>query len=101
MNKSVPFHSSRSDDFSRSRQIVHIDLRAFNARRVKEMSNRGDALIQVLAASDQDCPVCTGLDGQIFSANELPAIPPENCTCLPYCTCVLTVISKDNSGPSD
>jgi hypothetical protein len=93
MNPSQPHHPGRSD-FSRSRQVIHIDLRAFNAKRIKEIATKGEGLIQILGSSDQDCPACSALDGQTFKAAQVPTIPPENCSCLPYCTCVTTVITK-------
>jgi hypothetical protein len=92
--KTPPSNSSDAD-LSRSRQLIHIDLRAFNAKRVREIAAKSGGLIQILSASDRDCPACTALDGKIFKPVQVPVIPPEVCSCLPHFTCVMTVISKD------
>jgi hypothetical protein len=94
MNPSLP-NNAGDANVSRSRQLIHIDLRTLNAKRLKGLTARGAEAIQILGSGSQDCPVCAALDGQVFKATQVPSIPPETCSCLPYCTCIMTVLTND------
>jgi hypothetical protein len=37
------------------------------------------------AGVEGECGECIGLDGKIFSIDDLPQMPPASCACLPWC----------------
>jgi hypothetical protein len=75
------------------RHMIHGHLRQQNQERVQEMTDDGIAEVQVVCGTDHECPACAALEGRIFSVYDAPAIPPETCSCVPHCTCILTAIT--------
>ena len=76
------------------RHMIHGHLRQQNQERLQEMAGEGVKEVQVLCATDHECPVCTALDGKTFPIDEAPQLPPPTCSCVPHCTCILTAIEK-------
>jgi len=75
------------------RHMIHGHLQQQNEERLQEMMKQGVAEVQVICASNDECPACLALEGKIFRTNDTPPLPPERCTCEPHCTCILTAIA--------
>ena len=54
-----------------------------------DMKRAGIKKAQVLGADEADCPACKSIQKQIFPIDATPELPPENCTCIPWCRCCL------------
>lgn len=74
------------------RHLIHGHLLQENADRLREMTTGGVSEVQVICATDHECPACAALDGKIFPVDDAPVLPPEKCSCIPHCTCILTGI---------
>ncbi len=79
---------------SPSRPTMHRRLCVSNRRRIKVAAEQGFQKIKILRGTDWDCPACARLEGRIFPISEAPAVPPEDCTCLPHCSCVLLPLAR-------
>ena len=75
------------------RHLIQSHLQQQNQERLQEMTDDGVREVQVLCATDRECPVCAALDGKTFAIEDAPALPPAKCSCLPHCTCILTAIT--------
>lgn len=75
------------------RHLIQCHLLQQNQERLQEMMNEGVHEVQVVCATDYECPACAALDGRTFSIENAPELPPAKCSCIPHCTCILTAIS--------
>jgi hypothetical protein len=75
------------------RHLIQGHLQQQNQERLQEMADAGVHEVQVVGATDHECPACAALDGRTFAINEAPDLPPARCSCLPHCTCILTAIA--------
>ena len=75
------------------RHLIQGHLQQQNQERLQEMADDGVQEVQVVCATDHECPACAALDGKTFTIKESPALPPAKCSCLPHCTCILTAIA--------
>jgi hypothetical protein len=57
--------------------------------RVGQMKAVGIKITKVLGADASDCPVCKALQEKVFAVKETPVLPPEGCTCVPWCRCIV------------
>src|SRR5204862_4087705 len=56
------------------------------AERLAYLRNAGMPAVQFTGGGlNDECPVCRELLDRILPIAEAPAIPPENCTCIPWC----------------
>lgn len=76
------------------RHLIQSHLLQQNQERLQEMVGEGVHEVQVLCATDHECPACAALDGVAFSVEDAPELPPAKCSCIPHCTCILTAISE-------
>ena len=76
------------------RHMIQSHLQQQNQERLQEMSNEGVHVVQVLCATNHECPACSALDGKTFAIEDAPLLPPLKCSCMPHCTCILTAISE-------
>ena len=53
--------------------------------RIDDMKSAGITKVQVSGSGSEDCPACKALEGKIYSINDIPTLPPPNCTCVPWC----------------
>lgn len=61
-------------------------LRGRNEERLAYLQSAGLGAVQIVAGGQGDeCPVCSELLDQIFPISSAPALPPEGCTCNPWC----------------
>jgi hypothetical protein len=56
-----------------------------DAFRIKQMSEAGITRVKVLGSGGEDCEACRALTNKVFAIESLPALPPENCRCVPWC----------------
>jgi len=59
---------------------------------VEAMKAAGIKKVQILGSGFKDCPACRGLQKKSYPIDEVPALPPTDCTCVPWCRC--DVIAK-------
>jgi hypothetical protein len=58
----------------------------FYPDRLSQMKAAGIVLVEILGSGlDDECPACAALVGKRFPIDSIPAIPPANCACLPWC----------------
>ena len=57
------------------------------------MAAEGVREVQVICATNHECPACAELDGETFAIDDAPTLPPTRCSCMPHCTCILTAIA--------
>ena len=61
----------------------------FSPSRVDDMRSAGITKVEILGSgSDDDCPICAGLQKRVFGIDEVPVLPPAGCTCVPWCRCI-------------
>jgi hypothetical protein len=59
------------------------------AERLAYLRDSGMPAVQIAAGGLADeCPVCCELLDKVFPITEAPVIPPEKCTCEPWCKMV-------------
>jgi hypothetical protein len=59
------------------------------ADRLAYLHDAGMGAVQIAGGGlDDECPACRELLDQIFPISNAPVIPPENCTCNPWCKAV-------------
>jgi hypothetical protein len=50
----------------------------------------GIKLIEIIdSGTGEDCPQCIALTGKKFPLESTPVLPPPECTCIPWCRCVV------------
>jgi hypothetical protein len=66
-----------------------LDSTVTTAERLQQMKEAGITKVEFLPSGNKgDCPVCRALAKEAYSVDAVPTIPPENCTCTPWCTLV-------------
>jgi hypothetical protein len=59
------------------------------AERVRQMKEVGITKVKLLPGGTKgDCAVCRGLAKKVYPIDHLPTVPPEGCTCKPWCSLV-------------
>ena len=56
--------------------------------RIPEMKAAGITKVKILCSGGDDCPMCSALVGKTYSIDEVPTVPPDGCTCIPWCRCI-------------
>jgi hypothetical protein len=75
------------------RHLIQSHLQQQNQERLQEMAAEGVREVQVICATNHECPACAELDGETFAIDDAPTLPPARCSCMPHCTCILTAIA--------
>lgn len=57
-----------------------------------DMRAAGIAKVEILGSGSNDCPFCLALQERDFPIDAVPTLPPQGCTCVPWCRC--TEIAK-------
>lgn len=72
--------------------LEDLDTSITNDERVRQIKECGIMTVSLLGSgSDGDCPICKALVKK-YPVDGVPTIPPENCSCNPWCA--LTVIAE-------
>lgn len=67
--------------------------------RLDDMRSAGVRFAELLGTNDErDCPACRALAGKVFSIDQVPSIPPDGCTCEPWCRCVYVAAQGQNAA---
>lgn len=48
------------------------------------------------SGTGEDCPVCHVLTGRIYPLASVPTLPPDGCTCVPWCRCSIVAAPDEN-----
>jgi hypothetical protein len=56
--------------------------------RLRGIKSAGLSKVKILGGGLDDCPACKALHGQVYAIEDVPILPPPNCTCVPWCRCV-------------
>jgi len=60
----------------------------FYPSRLDEMKAAGITKVEVIGSGwDNECPACRALFRREYDIADAPALPPKNCTCVPWCRC--------------
>jgi hypothetical protein len=43
---------------------------------------------KILGSGSQDCPACSAIAGKVYPIDQVPTLPPTDCTCIPWCRCI-------------
>jgi hypothetical protein len=60
----------------------------FSPPRLDDMRRAGITKVKILGSGSDDCRVCTALQKRVYGIDEVPTLPPADCTCVPWCRCV-------------
>lgn len=67
--------------------ISDLETSVPHAVRFREFWDHGIKRVRVLGVDSTDCPACQALQ-KTYSIEEVPLLPPANCTCVPWCRCL-------------
>ncbi len=58
--------------------------------RLLEMKEAGIECVEIsLSGNGDDCPSCTALSEKVYPIDEVPEVPPWDCSCEPWCRCII------------
>lgn len=61
--------------------------------RLRDMRETGIEYVSILdSGTGEDCRACKALCRKKYSIAEVPPIPPADCSCVPWCRCVIVPI---------
>jgi len=60
----------------------------FQQSRLGDMRAAGITKVEIVGSGSDDCPACTPLQGRDYAIDDVPTLPPRDCTCVPWCRCV-------------
>ena len=82
IDHNVEFLSEITDDWL---PLVGI-MEDFNPSRKKLERLRAIGIKTIgIIGAEYSCPVCLSLCAKVFPIDNVPALPPEGCTCFPWC----------------
>lgn len=56
----------------------------------QQMHECGITRVEILdSGTGEDCPTCHALTGRPYPIATVPALPPDGCTCVPWCRCTI------------
>jgi hypothetical protein len=56
--------------------------------RVEQMKAARVETTEIFGVDASDCPGCKALQGKAYPVEQTPALPPLDCTCVPWCRCI-------------
>jgi len=85
VNRSTMYFEPSIDDWRPLAQLFNEQ----KSERLAYLRGAGMGAVQIAGGGqDDECPTCRALLDQVFPIAEAPSIPPENCTCEPWCKAV-------------
>jgi hypothetical protein len=73
--------------------IDDLDTTVTADHRIQQMKEAGITRVKILGSgTKEDCPVCRSLCKETYPIDNVPMLPPEGCTCIPWCR--LIVVAK-------
>jgi len=57
--------------------------------RIDEMRSAGITKVEVIGSGVDACLACKALEGRAYAIDQVPILPPTNCTCVPWCRSVV------------
>ena len=71
--------------------IDDLDTTITADQRIQQMKRAGITKVGILGSgANGDCPVCGSLCKETYSIDNVPMLPPEGCTCVPWCRLCIT-----------
>lgn len=61
--------------------------------RLQDLRNSGFRRVEVAGSGDEDCEHCAALLDRSFAIEETPKLPPEKCSCIPWCRCMVIPVA--------
>jgi hypothetical protein len=61
--------------------------------RISEMKSAEVLNVKILGSGD-DCPSCKTLEGTVYPIDEVPALPPVDCRCVPWCRSMVVATAE-------
>ena len=69
------------------------DFEISHEQRIQNMRDVGIKYAEILnSGTDEDCPACVALSGKKYPINSVPSLPPPDCSCVPWCRCVIIAV---------
>lgn len=63
----------------------------------QQMKECGIFRVEILdSGTGEDCPECHALTGRTYPITSVPELPPEGCTCSPWCRCTIIAVSDED-----
>ena len=85
VDRNTMYFEPATNDWRPLGQLYHEQ----KAERLAYLRDSGMGAVQIAGGGlDDECPVCRALLDKIFPIAEAPVLPPENCTCEPWCKAV-------------
>ena len=81
INYTAEFWSEREHDWRLLAGIM-FDIEPLHT---DDMKSAGITNVQLLGSGPDDCPACKALQGKTYLIDDIPVLPPANCTCVPWC----------------
>ena len=87
----TPFWSERRRQWL---PLIHLLHDIFpDSDRLARMRESGIKYVKIIdSGATDDCDACRKLTGRIYSIDATPVLPPPECTCNPWCGCVITAL---------
>lgn len=83
------FWSEREGDWRTMVGVLN-DFRPYPDERLASMIEAGIQWVKVLdSGHSDDCPACKKLAGQRYRISSPPRLPPNGCSCRPWCRCCM------------
>jgi hypothetical protein len=83
----TPFWSERRQAWLPLTHLLH-DTFGHDGDRLAKMRAAGIKYVKI-TGSGNDCDACRKLDHRIYSIDTVPELPPSDCTCNPWCGCLV------------
>ncbi len=87
------FYSPSKDQWLPLAGIIEdLETTVTTERRLQQMKEAGFETVKFLVSGEKgDCPSCRALAKTAHPIDNVPKIPPADCTCVPWCRLVLIV----------
>jgi hypothetical protein len=85
INHTAEFWSERENSWRPLAGII-FDLDPPNTNNMK---SAGIAKVKILGSGSHDCPACRALGKKVYLIDDVPTLPPANCTCVPWCRSIV------------
>jgi hypothetical protein len=89
------FFSERKDQWLPLAGIIEdLDSTVTAVERLKQFRDIGIWKVKLLGSGGRgDCPLCKALAKKTYKVDQVPTIPPEGCSCNPWCSLTIVAVN--------
>ena len=73
---------------------VMLDIEPGGFQQMRESGIRRAEILD--SGTGEDCPACHALTGRTYPIAAVPTLPPDGCTCVPWCRCIITAAPDED-----